>query len=381
MTKENPRIAYTVFVEDKPYLLWQLELFLFSLTRRGGVDEKDIFLFWADPFYYGDLDNLQFSETAKPSEWLQGILDNYNIRSSYCNNFGKQNRTFRFIEGGGWYGQNYNPINKLASVFEWHSNDAFKDYDEICWLEQDLWFSDKFPKLPKGNCITQNWIPNPKALFEKSETIDLEEFAKQRGFTSPRFEGLKVNEILKLCGVTPANRKKYTQGAVIFKIKKEDLTTKFMCDTMNFCYMLLHLGEIANPNGKFYESEMIAPLLASCSNGIKLRRVDDAQWKTEVWWLHETYEEENTIPKGTVVHYGWHFKDHTHLAKKDFISFGKGDFPDTAPWQSTSSYLDDCISNSKYVWVENFFKDMKSIKSEHNAIIRRCEKIDKSIKI
>ena len=83
----EPKIAYTVFVEDKPYLLWQLELFLFSITRRAGIKEEDIFLFWADPTYYADLENTQFSETAKPSEWLQGIIESYNLKAHYCQKF------------------------------------------------------------------------------------------------------------------------------------------------------------------------------------------------------------------------------------------------------------------------------------------------------
>ena len=46
------KVCYAVFIEDKPYLLWQLELFLYSLTKRAGIDEKDIFLFWCSPNFY-----------------------------------------------------------------------------------------------------------------------------------------------------------------------------------------------------------------------------------------------------------------------------------------------------------------------------------------
>ena len=90
--------AYVVFIEDKEYLLWQLELFLFSIVKRGGIDPKDIFLFWSCPEYYSKLETTQDPGKVEPSEWLQGILDSYpTMKHLYSQNFGRQNRCFRFM--------------------------------------------------------------------------------------------------------------------------------------------------------------------------------------------------------------------------------------------------------------------------------------------
>ena len=269
----EPKIAYTVFVEDKPYLLWQLELFLFSITRRAGIKEEDIFLFWSDPTYYADLENTQDPSKVTKSDWLDGICKAYpQMKAYYSQNFGRQYRCFRFMEGGGFHGVGYTGINKWSSWIEYANGDCFKEYDELYILEQDLWFSGEFPHFKGRNAVSYNWIPNKKEAFAKGADPEkeLEDWAKLRGFTTWEHEGWDLGEIMNLTKVPKTNQKKWKQGAVLFKFAVEDLKPKLLNDIMNYQYLLLHLGEIAHPLGKIHETDMIAPSLALCNSNINM---------------------------------------------------------------------------------------------------------------
>ena len=108
------KVCYSVFIEDKPYLLWQLELFLYSLTKRAGVEDKDIFLFWSAPNFYHE--DSQHIEPWVPSDWLRGIMEAYpRMHHRYSQNFGRQNRAFLFMGNGNWWGKPYPGLNKWSA--------------------------------------------------------------------------------------------------------------------------------------------------------------------------------------------------------------------------------------------------------------------------
>lgn len=367
----KPSRCYAVFIEDKPYLLWQLELFLYSLTRRAGVDPKDIFVFWASPDYY---DHEKEEEPWRASEWLIDIFKAYGtMPHRYCQNFGRQMRTFRFLGEGHWHGKPYPGINKWSSWIEWQNHGVFDDWDEVMILEQDLWFSGPIPDMPKGNCISHNWIPNKKEAFKKSveKPDELDRFAKIRGFKNHNFNGLDLDQVMKFCRVTPAKRKKWKQGAVLFKFRTKDLKPKLLNDIMNYQYFLIHYMELVHPEGMRHETDMIAPSLALAASNIEMNVLKEDHWLTDVW----TRDEE--IPKDTIVHYGWDFNNYPHLNAK----FGKHEHNELAPWQSSRELLREFKRDAKYEWTKNFFTDMLAIHEEYPNILRRCTKKNKELRV
>ena len=371
----SKKICYSVFLEDKPYLLWQLELFLYSITKRGGVESKDVFVFWSSPDFYGT-DDPSGNEPWQPSEWLRDIFAQYgDMPHRYCQNFGRQNRAFRFLGKGHWHGKPYPGLNKWSSWIEWANAGVFDEWDEVMILEQDLWFSGPIPKMPDGNCVSFNWIPDRKEAFkksvepEKAEKID--PFGTCRGFKKTNFKGQDLDKVMELCGATPAKRNKWKQGAVLFKFRTKDLKPKLLNDIMNYNYMLIHLMEIKHPEGMRHETDMIAPGLALAHNGIEMKVLSEPQWLTETW----THDEE--IPENTIVHYGWDFNNYEHLT----VDFGKSQFNELAPWQQSRELLRENIEKAKYEWTKNFFRDMLNIHMECPNVLRRCVKVNKELRV
>jgi len=358
------KVCYTVFVEDKPYLLWQLELFLYSITKRAGIEDKDIFLFWASPNFYHEEANRV--EPWMPSEWLQGILQAYpNMHHRYCQNFGRQNRAFRFMGDGNWHGKPYPGLNKWSAWIEWANAGCFNEWDEVWILEQDLWFSDKIPDVPKGNVVSYNWIPHKTKAFKKTHNDDQnDEWMKVREFKKNSFRGQNLEDILKLTGTSKKKIAKWEQGAVLFKFRTKDLKPKLLNDIMNYNYLLIHLMEIKHPLGQRHETDMIAPGLALANNGIDIESIRDDRFRTDTW----TQDEE--IPKGTIVHYGWDFKNYPHLN----VKFGKHHHPELAPWQGGISDLKKWRKEAKYEWTKNFFTDMINIHYDFPNIVRSSTK-------
>ncbi len=366
------KTCYAVFVEDKPYLLWQLELFIYSLTKRAKIDPKDIFVFWASPDFY-HLEDPTY-EPHIPSDWLTGIFQSYpSMPHRYCQNFGRQNRSFRFLGDGQWQGKIYAGLNKWSSWIEWQNAGVFNEWEEVVILEQDLWFSDEIPKMPDGNCVTFNWIPNRKQSFkrEHEERDNEDKFTTARNFKKNKFKGQNLDDIMKICGQTAKQREKWKQGAVIFKFRTKDLKPKVLNDIMNYNYLLIHLMEIKHPEGMRHETDMIAPSLALSHNNMEMSVLGEKQWLTDTW----THDAE--IPKGTVVHYGWNFDNYPHLG----VNFGKSKFPDSAPWQTERKLLRDCVDTAKYQWTKNYFTDMLSIHMEYPNILRRCVKKNKELRV
>jgi len=356
------KTCYSVFIEDKPYLLWQLELFLYSLTQRAGVEDKDIFLFWASPDFYGK----DLEEPWKPSRWLEGIFKAYpRMHHRYSQNFGRQNRTFRFLGDGNWHGKPYPGLNKWSAWIEWANAGCFEEWDEVWILEQDLWFSDKIPAVPDGNVVSYNWIPHRTKAFSRTHNAaDNDEWMHVRGFKKNAFRGQNLEDILRITGASSLRTKKWKQGAVLFKFRTKDLKPKLLNDILNYNYLLLHLMEIKHPLGARHETDMIAPGLALANSNIEMSVVRDDRFRTDTW------TEPNEIPQGTIVHYGWDFANYPHLG----VSFGKHDYGNLAPWQGNSQEIKKFAEEGKFEWVRNFFQDMLSIQDNHNTLVRECIK-------
>ena len=358
------KVCYSVFIEDKPYLLWQLEMFLYSLTKRAGIEDKDIFLFWASPDFYSD--GGVGIEPWIPSDWLQGILQAYpRMHHRYCQNFGRQNRAFRFLGDGNWHGKPYPGLNKWSAWIEWANAGCFNEWDEVWILEQDLWFSNKIPAVPEGNVVSYNWIPHKTKAFErKHNDADNDEWMKVRGFKKNSFRGQNLEDILRITGANKNKISKWKQGAVLFKFRTKDLTPKLLNDIMNYNYLLIHLMEIKHPLGQRHETDMIAPSLALANNNIDIESIRDDRFRTDTWTQNEE------IPEGTIVHYGWDFKNYPHLG----VDFGKHNYGEVAPWQGGLASIRKWREEAKFEWVRNFFQDMLHIHADFSNILRSSKK-------
>ena len=280
-------------------------------------------------------------------------------------------------EGNGFHGVEYVGINKWASWIEWANGGLFTPYDEIFILEQDLWFSGKFPAFEGRNVVSYNWIPKRKEAFcrQADPNKALDDWAKIRDFTTWEHEGWDLDEIMSLTKIPKKQQSLWSQGAVLFKYCVKDLSPKFFNDLMNYQYLLLHLGEIAHPQGKIHETDMMAPSLAACNNNLKMTVSSAKQVCAETWCQADQYENDD-LPDGAIVHYGWTFKNYPFLAKdeKNPVKFGKTYYLDSAPWQGKKGKLEKDMERSKYQWTKNFFQDMLDIRKAYSHITRQCDK-------
>ena len=307
-----PRVGHAVFVEDKSYLLWQLELFIHSLTTRANISVEDIVILYATPAYHSPKKKLH-----NDSPYLNSIRNKYpTAKFLKVQNWGRSNWYYRFTDNGNWSSRTYPGINKWSSLCEAANAGWLDQFDEVLLLEQDLWFSDKYPTLPPGNCCTFNWINNRYNAFEVKDKDDK---------NTPGFD---LDDIMRLCKVHGSSREKWKQGAIIFKFITIELKkAKFLNAIMNYNQLLMTLGELALPQGARHETDMVAPSLAMAHCDMECTLIENNRWRSDVWTWNED------IPKGTVVHYGWDFNNYKHLGCK----FSKFKYGNELPYEDINN--------------------------------------------
>jgi len=340
------KTGYVVFCEDKFYLLWQLEVFLHSLTNRAKISEKDIIVLYADPNYFDP--NTEWSI----SPYLEGIFNSYpEIQHHSVQNWGRKNWYYRFQDNGTWHPKQYAGINKWLSLCEAANAGWLDSFQEILLLEQDLWFSESLPSLPKGNCVTANWLCDRERAFGVDDKTDKE-----------NTEGFNLNDIMNLCKVPQKNQNLWTSGAIIFKFITTQLKkSEFLNAIANYHQLLMTLSELALPQGARHETDMVAPSLAMAHCGMKCKTIDDIAWKSDVWTYHEE------LPKNGLVHYGWDFSHHPHLKS----SFAKAAFNHTTPWED-DTFLRLEYHDLPFQWLKDFYDDLLVLR--FNDIDRACFK-------
>jgi len=342
----NNNTGYIVFVEDKFYLLWQLELLIKSITSRAGVNEKDIVVLYSDPSYHHK--SVKWGQTP----YLQGLMKHHPTINFYpVQNWGRKNWYYRFQDNGSWYPKQYPGINKWLSLCESANAGWLDQFTEVVLLEQDLWFSGQFPKLPPGNCVTANWLCERYGAFEVTDKTEEENTV-----------GFDLDDIMKLCKVPAARRKLWTSGAIVFKFVTEQLKkSKFLNAIVNYNQLLMTLGELALPQGARHETDMVAPSLAMAHCGMHCKTIDSLQWRSDVWTWN------NKPPENVVVHYGWDFKAYEHLNS----TFSKFDYNEKPPW-SDEEKLRGEYEKLKFDWLRDMYDDLLSLSGKD--IERLCDR-------
>lgn len=345
MASRDENTGHVVFVEDKLYLLWQLELFIYSLHRRGKVPLSNIVVLYASPEYHNP-----DKTTHGDSEYIKSLRSYYpTVKFLKVQNWGRSNWYYRFNDNGSWHSRQYPGINKWSSLCEAANAGWLDQYNEILLLEQDLWFSDIYPTLPPGNCCTDNWINDRYNAFE----------VKDKGDNNT--PGFDLDDIMKLCKVKGVDREKWIGGAIIFKfITKELKSAKFLNAIMNYNQLLMTLGELALPQGARHETDMVAPSLAMAHAGMSASLVTNNKWRSDIW----TWDQE--IPRGTVVHYGWDFNNYGHLGCK----FSKFKYSSITPYEDIKNIYMTERKNHKFEWTQRYIYDL--FKISKIKINRKC---------
>lgn len=330
------RVGHVVFCEDKTYLLWQTELFIHSLTSRGGIKEEDIVVLFATPEYHNCDKKLH-----NDSPYLRNLMKKHSgCRYYKVQNYGRRNWYFRYEDNGTWHPRQYPGINKWTSLCEAANAGWLDEYNEILLLEQDLWFSGDMPELPVGNCVTANWLCNRYGAFEVTDKDD-----------DMNTEGFDLDDIMKLCKVPSHNRAKWTSGAIVFKFITNQLKkSKFLNAIVNYNQLLMTLGELALPQGARHETDMVAPSLAMAHCGMNCKTIDNLRWRSDVWtWNNEP-------PRDVVVHYGWDFNAYEHLKS----SFSKFKYNKTGPWEDKDIWMKE-MRTVTFDWIRELYIDIIEI--------------------
>jgi len=340
------KIGYVVFVEDKFYLLWQLELFLHSLISRGEINPSNVVVLHADPSYH----NHDIPWEVSP--YLIDITKHYpSVQYFPVQNWGRSNWYYRFQDNGTWHPKQYAGINKWLSLCEAANAGWLDQFNEIVVLEQDLWFNGKLPILPQGNCVTANWICDRHFAFKVDDKPNEE-----------NTDGFNLDDIMSLCKVSKKNQKLWTSGAIIFKFITQELKkAKFLNAIVNYNQLLMTLGELALPQGARHETDMVAPSLAMAHCGMQCQTIHDQCWRSDIW----THNSEP--PDNTVVHYGWDFGIYSYLNS----SFNKSNFNEKTPWSNLSKFKKE-YKKLPFNWLKLFYDDLFALKKI--KLNRKCNR-------
>lgn len=340
------RKGYVVFTEDKYYLLWQVELFIESITKRAGIQENDIVILYTDPSYHHK------TVEWEQSTYLKSLMNHHPAIKFYpVQNWGRRNWYFKFKDDGTWIPKQYPGINKWLSLCESANAGWLDEFDEVVLLEQDLWFSGKFPDLGPGNCVTSNWLCDRYNAFEVNDKTD-----------EMNTTGFDLDDIMKLCKVPTEYRKKWTAGAIVFKFVTEQLKrAKFLNAIVNYNQLLMTLGELALPQGARHETDMVAPSLAMAHCGMHCKEVESLLWRSDVWTWN------NKPPDNVVVHYGWDFTAYPHLKS----SFSKFKYHQTGPWED-KEILQQEYNQLAFDWIKKMYDDIFEVGNKR--IDRICDR-------
>lgn len=268
-----------VNVEDTTYMLWQLELFIWSITNNYSVNGDEFGL--VDP---KDILVVIILNGDSLSNYAKNIINHYGIRYVVDHqNFGSRGRLIRFKGNNGFGTDVYKPLNKPCSMgviwrYIENNEEDMIGYKFIVIMEADLYAYggidfDKFPKDKTSiaqHWIIDNWTDNKKMGTDEN-TGSTDEPGERNLFNKVQYNA-GLTDLLKIAGVSSENIKKFVPGACIIWIKKEDFTTKLVDKTILWNQFMESLTALKTDE-ILYISELPIYSLALSQCGIDVEQI------------------------------------------------------------------------------------------------------------
>jgi len=265
---------FALSVEDSIYMLWQLELFVWSITKWGKAYEFE-------------------GRRVDPENIVAVIHQRIKDFSTYT--------------GDGVEEGSYVPLNKLHALGEIWNSGIYEDYKFIVLQDTDMYCYEyvNFNVIPKTTTtLASNWmIKNYKNFGGNPD----EEGNR----------GINLIGLLESLYIPQRNINKFTEGSVSLFLKKEDLTQDFVNALHYWCTILRSASKlIKKPK---WELEMPCYSLALASCGVQAETIDMREFNPG----NQGEGKPGATPPGSFIHYaygGW------GPAQGDRYPFNKKDY-------------------------------------------------------
>ena len=371
----NSEYLLCVNVEDTTYMLWQLELFIWSVTNNyakkdgeiGLVNPKDILV-----VFIVNQNTKEENQKFELSTYAKSIIEFYDVRYTLdVHNIGNETGLVRFRGDNHFGSDTYKPINKPWSMAEiWRYLNQSKDpeldkYKFIVILEADLlaYGGVDFDKFPKDKTsIAQHWITdlwtggNSKMSTKQGEGSHNE--VGERDHFNRVQENASLTTLLEIAGVSTENIEKFVPGACIIWIKREDFTVDFIDNSLLWTQLMTSLttlktGEI------LYVSELPVYSMALSHCGVDVEKISNEKFPEFNPGNMDSQVYGNEIPIRSLIHYTyphiWPLKNGPHHGDPGYFNKrcygqtscpqtdenGKIIEPTTFPLNSIFDYVDD----------------------------------------
>lgn len=257
MRSATPLVKFTVGIEDKQPMIWQLAVLLESL--RGQVPDG-----W-EPFVVVCNDHRPVSAA------LARVLSTYGARYVCAPNYPRR-ESVDFISGSGPYA-GLNKITALEAAAPY-----VKATDVVCLLDTDIFLYGDLNRdlFPTGDALCENWL-----------------IAKPRFYSGrDHVEGVDLKMLLSAMGT---DRQFKGGGVLLFLTGKTLRNRAFVRDCFRFAQVMLLLGKIQNVLMP-WQAEMPAYALALTTHGIDYEVIEHPQFSVE-------NNRDPEVPSGSFYHY------------------------------------------------------------------------------
>jgi len=268
---------FVVSVEDRPSMLWQLELLAYTFTFSTSPQNIVAVIATGD---------------EPLSAYAEGIQEEYGIQVIKAGNYGRTKK-LPIYTNKGIIEKTYPIFNKVCALGEVYSRGLHNNYKYVVTLDPDMFAFgsldfNMFPTLTTaiaGNRIMTN---------------ALESFCEGDWQSQVWRKGVALGKLLESTHVPQNQIDSFSFGSVIVFFKKEDFTEDVVNDCIMYTEVVHHLLKIS---GDFaWEADMPSYSLSLAKNNISTVTLDNPQFNFDN--MNEEIEGE-PIPLGSIVHYTW----------------------------------------------------------------------------
>jgi len=270
------------------YRGWMLELFLYSMVRKGGVEEEDICV----TFYVSDLKDPYFSTYYKN---IFSLFPKVKIALDLDIGFSPMYQT---MDRGP---MDYCAINKSSALISVYKQGYHVGYDMIALLDMDCYMFgeaawDRYPTV-----TTLTTYPTMDAYNSCKFTSGLQ---GQEEFTDDfvdiwgnPWRGLNLIDLMRSIRVPESNIEKIKAGSYNIFIQQEDFTEEVVFGFHYFTIVIKSL--IAAAGHPFvWQAEMVAYPLALAAYGVDYEVSDAVE-------INDCPYHRDVVPEGTFCTYAF----------------------------------------------------------------------------
>ena len=392
-------------VEDTPYMLWQLELFIWSTVKNQYKDYK------VEPqniLAVFTLNNPGTGNLTELSTYAKSIIEYYDIKyvidnENYGHNAGIPRCREEKFGKATLHKVGYLPINKPCSLIPIFNSDYCKDYKFIVLLEADLFAYgginfDKFPT--DKTSIAQHWVMDqwakggdankPGEAFDQSDIATLSDGRiiddgerKRRARENDFQQGIGLKDWLETVG---GDSEKLVPGSCMIWFKKEDLTIELI-DNMILWTNFIATASTLSTGKQLWTSELPCYSLALAKCNVDVEKIECMEFDPGNM---SSQVHNDPIPIGSLIHYTYsEIWPLNGSCSSDILQSGDDYTGNYSGHEAADGYFNkrcygsyDGGSNNIFYYIDDLKSGLELAVSDHSrAFFQSCLNIARTVNI